>query len=397
MPSGPFAPARLPGHPRCHLSVEPHARRDCRLPDRISAERAPARNGWHRVSSPSALVGLALAMLLAGLPALAVAQSKTLPGEFAFRTKKGYYLTAIDGGGRSTFPTVITAATSAGPWEKFRIVVADPPTTYDKSFQTATGNYMTAVNGGGVTSDALHTDATQIRAWEQFRMNDLSVGNFAATYYALNTIGGRYVTAVGAGGHYDDAIHTDARHVGTWEEFQPVKCGDLGTGFDYYIIPSVAPYPANGWTLLAPGGGGRISGALSIGYGSQPGTRFKLLLQPDGSYALQTSNGANFVTALGGGGKVQVFEQCHPGFPGACLSGYSDIFHTDATQVRGWEQFRIVDRGHCKYTIQTSSGFFFGLYQTSHGMLFTTRRSVISENEKFEFVMASLGSPPILH
>jgi hypothetical protein len=29
-------------------------------------------------------------------------------------------------------------------------------------------------------------------------------------------------------------------------------------------------------------------------------------------------------------------------------------------------------------------------------MLFTTRRSVISENEKFELVMAGLGSPPIL-
>ena len=71
-------------------------------------------------------------------------------------------------------------------------------------------------------------------------------------------------------------------------------------------------------------------------------------------------------------------------------------FHTDATQVLGWEKFRIVDQGHCKYTIQTNSGFFFGLYQTSHGMLFTTRRSVISDNEKFEFVMSGLGSPPIL-
>ena len=41
--------------------------------------------------------------------------------------------------------------------------------------------------------------------------------------------------------------------------------------------------------------------------------------------------------------------------------------------------------------------FFLGLYQTSHGMLFTTRRSVISDDEKFEFVMSGLGSPPILH
>jgi hypothetical protein len=51
-------------------------------------------------------VSLALSMLVAGVPALAVEQSFTLPGEFAFRTKKGYYLTAIDGGGRSAAPTI---------------------------------------------------------------------------------------------------------------------------------------------------------------------------------------------------------------------------------------------------------------------------------------------------
>jgi hypothetical protein len=399
MPSGPFEPVRLPEPPRRHLrACEPPDGRDWPLPDRSGADRARAGKRRPSVPSASALASLALVMVLAGLPALAVAQSTTLPGEFAFRTKKGYYLTAIDGGGRSTFPTIITAATSAGPWEKFRIVVADPTTTaYDKSFQTATGNYVTAVNGGGMTSDALHTDATQIRAWEQFRMNDLSIGGMAATYYSLYTIGGRNVTAVGAGGHYEDAIHTDATQVGTWEEFQPVKCGDLGTGFDYYVIPSIDPYPVNGWALWAPDGGGRVSSALSTAYASGFGARFKLLRQPDGTYALQTSNGVNFVTALGGGGEVQVFEQCHPGFPGACISGVSDIFHTDATQVRGWEKFRIVDQGDCRYTIQTASGFLFGLYQTSHGMMFTTRRTEITDYEKFEFVMASLASPPILH
>jgi hypothetical protein len=97
-----------------------------------------------------------------------------------------------------------------------------------------------------------------------------------------------------------------------------------------------------------------------------------------------------------GGGQVQVYEDCHTGFPGACIDGFSNIFHTDATQVLGWEKFRIVDQGNCKYTIQTNSGFFFGLYETSHGMLFTTRRSEISDNEQFEFVMSGLGSPPIL-
>ena len=59
------------------------------------------------------------------------------PGEFAFRTQKGYYLTAINGGGRTGDPTVITSATSAGPWEKFKLGIASPPSPYDKLIQTA--------------------------------------------------------------------------------------------------------------------------------------------------------------------------------------------------------------------------------------------------------------------
>jgi hypothetical protein len=51
----------------------------------------------------------------------------TLPGEFAMRTLKGFYVTAINGGDRNTNPVVVTASTSAGPWEKFRIAVMDPP------------------------------------------------------------------------------------------------------------------------------------------------------------------------------------------------------------------------------------------------------------------------------
>ena len=61
------------------------------------------------------------------------------PGEFAFRTQKGYYLTAINGGGRTGDPTVITSATSAGPWEKFKLGIASPPSPYDKLIQTDQG------------------------------------------------------------------------------------------------------------------------------------------------------------------------------------------------------------------------------------------------------------------
>lgn len=332
-----------------------------------------------------------------GLPLLPPGWS-TLPGEFALRTRKGFYVTAIDGGGRTTDPIIVTAATTAGPWEKFRISVMNPPPPHDKSFQTPSGNYLTAVSGGGRTSDVLHTDATQVRDWEQFRVLDLSSGGFAPTYFAIQTIRGMYLTAVGEGGRYEDAVHTDAGQIGAWEQFRIVKCGDLGSGFQYTIVP------VNDTVISAANGGGRDRGDTIV-QGIWPGdppdgawARFTFIRQPDGSYGLQTANGVNFVTALGGGGQVQKYLPPDCGLFSACISGFSTIFHTDATQVRAWERFKFVDQGNCKYAIQTSSGFFFGMYKDSNGyLLMTTDRSSISENEKFQLVMYGLASPVVIH
>ena len=320
-----------------------------------------------------------------------------LPGEFALRTLKGFYVTALAGGGRAAAPTVATATSSAGQWEKFRIWVMNPPPPYDKSFQTPSGNYVTAVDGGGRTDDVLHTDATQIRSWEQFRVYDLSAGGVAPTYFALQTLSKNYVTAVGEGGKYDDAIHTDATQIGQWEWFRIVKCGDLGSGYQYTIIA------ANDQALTAVKGGGLDKGDTIV-YGWWPGessdrdwSRFTLLRQSDGSYALQTANGVNFVTALGGGGQVQQYLPPNCGLFSACIGGFSTIFHTDATQVQAWERFRIIDQGNCNYAIQTTKGFFVGIFKDLSGyMLMTTDRSSISANEKFQFVMYGLASPVVI-
>ena len=121
----------------------------------------------------------------------------------------------------------MTTATSAGPWEKLGWR-SWTHRLHDKRIQTSSGNYLTAVGGGGRTSDVLHTDATQARAWEQFRVLDLSSGGVAPTYFAIQTICGNYLTAVGQGGKYEDAVHTDAMRIGSWEYFRVVKCGDLG-------------------------------------------------------------------------------------------------------------------------------------------------------------------------
>ena len=197
---------------------------------------------------------------------------------------------------------------------EIRIVVADPSiNAFDKSFQNSDGQLRF---GGQRRRHDLGCAAYRCdpdSAWEQFRMNDLSLLNSGATYYELYTIGKRDVTRCRDREPMKAPIHTDATNVGTWEEFRPVKCGDLGSGIEYFIIPNAVPF--DGWALSAPGGGGQVSDAVATGYGGWPESRFKLIRQPDGTYALQTSNGVNFVTALGGGGEVQEYIHCHPGFP----------------------------------------------------------------------------------
>jgi hypothetical protein len=345
-----------------------------------------------------AVLRLGLTLAVASPSTNLSATAEELTGEFAIRTPKGFYLTAVNNGDRATEPVVVTTATSAGGWEKFKIEVQDPPSLHDKSFRTSSGHYLTAVGGGGRTTDVVHTDATQAREWEKFRVLDLSSGGVAPTYFALQTINGHYLTAVGQGGKTQDALHSDATEIKSWEHLRLVKCGDLGTDYEYSII---AP---NDQVLTAVNGGGLDKGDTIVqGFGlgdapNRPWSRFKLTRQPDGSYALQTANGVNYVTALGGGGQVQKYYPPDCGLVGACIASFSTIFHTDATEVRSWERFKFIDQGNCKYAIQTTSGFFVGIFKDASGTtLLTTRRSVISDNERFQLVMYGLASPISLH
>ena len=316
------------------------------------------------------------------------------PGEFAFRTQKGYYLTAINGGGRTGDPTVITGATSAGAWEKFKIGIANPPSAYDKLLQTATGNYLTAVNGGGMTANVLHTDATQPKEWEQFRL--VYVGGYPPPYYGIGTIKGNFLTAVGSGGRYQDAVHSDARQIQAWEQFRIVKCGDPGSAYEYGIMA------ADGEFLASSTYQGKTWFSLN-GHPNEQEMKLKVIRQPDGTFALQTTSG-RYVTALGGGGQVEKYDRkywtpdCGGLFGGPCVGGSSPIFHIDATQVQAWEKFRLIDQGNCTYAIQTTSGFFAGIFKDGSGVtLLTTRRDGASTpNEKFQLVIFGLASPPII-
>jgi len=86
------------------------------------------------------------------------------------------FISATGGGGR--IKDAMTSSTSVGRDEIFS-VEKQPNGTY--ALRTATRNLVTAVGDGGMahptsTSDTLHTDATQIQAWERFNIVERSPG-----------------------------------------------------------------------------------------------------------------------------------------------------------------------------------------------------------------------------
>jgi hypothetical protein len=265
-----------------------------------------------------------------------------LAGEFAIATwQKGTFLTAVGGGGRIS-DTIRTDATKIQAWEKFKLWGGDPSNPQYSAIQTVTGNFLTAVDGGGRISDTIHTNATQINTWEMFRLIPSGVSQQPGMWWsAIATYNGHYVTAVGGGGQSSgDTLHTDALKPDNWELFILRKCGDLGSGISYHVLD------ATGGLIDVVDGGGRAGNAIDETlHPDKSWNVLTLLRQSDGTYALRTANGINYVTAVGGGGLIQ-----NPATP--------NIFATDRTQVQAWEKFRIWDLGDCVYVIQTVSGGF---------------------------------------
>jgi hypothetical protein len=112
------------------------------------------------------------------------------------------------------------------------------------------------------------------------------------------------------------------------------------------------------WNATA--GGGHVKDAI-LGGLWEHGSFFRFIRQGDGSFALQTPNGVNYVTAIQGGGL-------------ASGTATWDTLVTDRTWVQAWEKFQVVDDGHCMYTIQTTvSGFYVGVSGQGSGTSISTR------------------------
>lgn len=291
------------------------------------------------------------------------------PGQIYIMTGGAYYFGAPDGGGHIDDTAIQTDIRYApgemiGAWLKFT-VWRDFAGHF--ALQTSGGNFITAVSGGGRSSDVIHTDATDIAAWEEFQ-----IASFDGVWSSIQTTSKNFLTAVGGGGHQTDAIHSDAVTVSDWETFQIRKAGDLGSGFQYYLIPTFAQFFSD--PLVANNGGDLTQNALGA-YTQYPVDAplswawFTLIQQANGSYGVQTSSG-NFVTAVNGGG----------------LDYGNSTLQTNRVEVQAWEQFRFIEIGDSTYAIQTVSGNYLGV---SDEWEFSTNTSDINAAAKFWLVPVS--------
>jgi hypothetical protein len=250
-------------------------------------------------------------------------------------------LIAVGGGGRTT-DVIHTHSQQGDPeaWQKFKFW-ADSATRQYYAFQTANGNFITANEGGGRITNTIFSVATDVRAWEMFKL--LPQSPFSC--WAIQTLKGYFLTAVGGGGHPNsaddgsDTIHTDALNVAEWERFDIWRGSDFGTGSTYAIHAITV---TSG--LLTATAGGRLSGLtggwppLVLDGGPPFWISWTLLKQSDGTYAFQTASGG-ILTANGGG-----------------LPGEGFRTDTETDQIGNWEKFTLVDNGDFTAYIKTHAG-----------------------------------------
>jgi hypothetical protein len=181
----------------------------------------------HALGQVAAIAAAATGLAVLGLTGAAsastgpaAAPASLLTADCTIQAFDGHYLSAIGGGGRTT-DVIETNRTVASTWETFTLINSfDGVSPTHWGIRTTNGNFLTAVGGGGRTTDVIHSNATVLQAWEKFTFVPLGPGGNSG-WYAIQTIDGHYLTAVNSGGIGSafEAIHSNATQIQAWEEF----------------------------------------------------------------------------------------------------------------------------------------------------------------------------------
>jgi hypothetical protein len=201
----------------------------------------------------------------------------------------------------------------------------------------------------------------------------------------FNFFGGRWIRV--SDGHYlwfafpnavsrNPVIRTDAKKTdytfNSQAMFKFYKCGDPGADRFYQIAFASGTDPGQDRNYLIDlEGAVRLKKDRPVGHGN---TLFRLIRQPDGSFALQGGSG-RFVTAVGGGDRIS-----------------DPVLETNRTQVQDWEKFRLWAAHDCAYAFQTMSGHWIGL-QGDKLITRSVTTTTILEMNKFRLHPTDLFDP----
>lgn len=138
---------------------------------------------------------------------------------FIIDTSKNQAVGARSGGGQTQ--NTIQFFGTENPWARFTLI---PQNNGSFALRTINDNYVTAVNGGGLdygstSSDNIHTDATKVSTWEQFRFVPSDDGS-----YLIQTFDGHYLGKRTFGGSAEGEYSTDI--------------SDLGAATRFWLIPT---------------------------------------------------------------------------------------------------------------------------------------------------------------
>lgn len=233
---------------------------------------------------------LTIAALLLATTAHSTTTVQELSGKFAIRTVlKSTYLTARPG--NHSIDAVVTSSTVPQNDGLFSFQRVHPGNNI--TIKTVSNHFVSAAGGGGRggSFDAATTLQTELtRPTEQALFYPLF--NRKSLSYALTTRRGYYLTALGGGGKITNAFHTDATTVNAWELFQITKCGNLGSGYEYMIKPKgfSRPISPNGKSVLRLS---TINGTdIYKLFLTQPNNTVRFIERGPCTYAIQTNLGS---------------------------------------------------------------------------------------------------------